>query len=222
MIEQGGALLRFDGVHAYYGKAKILDDVSLTVGEGETLALIGRNGAGKTTALASIFGIATVRQGTISVAGRPLALRRKYEAAKARRLDLTAGPPHPVQPDGRGEPPARDGRRSHRPLEPLGGLRPLPDPSPAGRDARHRAQRRTAADAGDRSGAPGQPPRAPVGRTVRRSRPGARRRVGRGARRDSLAGHGHGRRRAARQASSNASPTATPCSPAARWPPTDR
>ena len=83
MIEQGGALLRFDGVHAYYGKAKILDDVRLTVGEGETLALIGRNGAGKTTALASIFGIATVRQGTISVAGRPLALRRKYEAAKA-------------------------------------------------------------------------------------------------------------------------------------------
>ena len=82
MIEQGRVLLRFDGVHAYYGKAKILDDVSLNVGEGETLALIGRNGAGKTTALASIFGIATVRQGTISVAGRPLALRRKYEAAK--------------------------------------------------------------------------------------------------------------------------------------------
>lgn len=75
-------LLRFDGVHAYYGKAKILDDVSLTVGEGETLALIGRNGAGKTTALASIFGIATVRQGTISVCGQPLRLRRTYEAAK--------------------------------------------------------------------------------------------------------------------------------------------
>ncbi|MGH9270941.1 MAG: ATP-binding cassette domain-containing protein, partial [Ilumatobacteraceae bacterium] len=49
-------LLRFEGVHAYYGKATILDDVSFAVAEGETLALIGRNGAGKPTARASIFG----------------------------------------------------------------------------------------------------------------------------------------------------------------------
>lgn len=74
-------LLRFDAVDAYYGKAQILSDVSFAVREGEALAILGRNGAGKTTALHSIFGIATVRSGTISVSGKPLSLKRTYEAA---------------------------------------------------------------------------------------------------------------------------------------------
>ncbi|HEX9126692.1 MAG TPA: ATP-binding cassette domain-containing protein, partial [Methylomirabilota bacterium] len=48
-------LLALEDLHAYYGEAHILQGVSLTVGAGEVVTLIGRNGAGKTTTLKSIM-----------------------------------------------------------------------------------------------------------------------------------------------------------------------
>ncbi|HET6507910.1 MAG TPA: ABC transporter ATP-binding protein [Baekduia sp.] len=78
-------LLEIDDISASYGGARVLDGVSLTVEEGETVGLIGRNGAGKSTTLLSIYGVPTVR-GEIRVGGKALG-RRQYEPA-ARGVSL--------------------------------------------------------------------------------------------------------------------------------------
>ena len=63
-------LLTLDGIDAYYGLAQILFDVSFAVGDGEVVALLGRNGAGKSTTLKSIIGLVPPAKGTIAVAGQ--------------------------------------------------------------------------------------------------------------------------------------------------------
>jgi branched-chain amino acid transport system ATP-binding protein len=63
------ALLEVDGVHAGYGPVHVLEDVSFSVGEGETVALLGANGAGKTTTLRAISGMIKPR-GRVTIAGR--------------------------------------------------------------------------------------------------------------------------------------------------------
>jgi branched-chain amino acid transport system ATP-binding protein len=65
-------VLRVDGLTAGYGKHVVLDDVSLTVGEGELVALLGHNGAGKTTALRSIIGQVRPKTGSIHLDGTPV------------------------------------------------------------------------------------------------------------------------------------------------------
>ncbi len=57
-------------IHTYYGKSHILDGVSLSVGEGELVTLLGRNGAGKSTTLRSIIGLTPARSGSITILGR--------------------------------------------------------------------------------------------------------------------------------------------------------
>jgi branched-chain amino acid transport system ATP-binding protein len=63
-------LLEVSGLHTYYGQSHILHDVGFALGAGETLALMGRNGMGKTTTLRSIFGLAPPRRGEIRIRGR--------------------------------------------------------------------------------------------------------------------------------------------------------
>ena len=63
-------LLEASGLHTYYGKSHILRGVSLRVGEGEVVTLLGRNGAGKTTTLKSLIGLLRPREGTISIFGQ--------------------------------------------------------------------------------------------------------------------------------------------------------
>ncbi|HEX6022691.1 MAG TPA: ABC transporter ATP-binding protein [Solirubrobacter sp.] len=63
------SLLEVEKLHAGYGPVNVLDDVSFTVGEGETVALLGANGAGKTTTLRAICGMINAR-GTVKFSGR--------------------------------------------------------------------------------------------------------------------------------------------------------
>ena len=63
-------LLDVRDVHTYYGESHILEGVSLSVEEGEVVALIGRNGVGKTTTLRTILGLTPPREGSVSFRGR--------------------------------------------------------------------------------------------------------------------------------------------------------
>ena len=62
-------MLRINDLHAYYGESHILHGINLTVGEGEVVTLLGRNGAGRTTILKSIVGLVGRRSGSITVNG---------------------------------------------------------------------------------------------------------------------------------------------------------
>jgi branched-chain amino acid transport system ATP-binding protein len=66
------ALLEVDRINSYYGDSHILFDVSLTVAKNEVVALLGRNGAGKSTTLKSLMGTVRPRSGTISLDGTPI------------------------------------------------------------------------------------------------------------------------------------------------------
>ncbi|MBV9438543.1 MAG: ABC transporter ATP-binding protein [Candidatus Eremiobacteraeota bacterium] len=64
--------LRVEKVNTYYGDSHVLRDVSLQIGAGETVALLGRNGVGKTTTLKSIVGWLKPRSGSITLDGEEL------------------------------------------------------------------------------------------------------------------------------------------------------
>jgi branched-chain amino acid transport system ATP-binding protein len=63
-------LLKVEGIHTYYGKSHILDGVSLEVGRGEVVGLLGRNGVGKSTTLKAIAGIVRPSAGDVAFEGR--------------------------------------------------------------------------------------------------------------------------------------------------------
>ena len=65
-------MLALDNVTLHRGRTRVLDGVSLTVGEGELVALIGANGAGKTTVLRTISGILSPSAGTVTFRGQPI------------------------------------------------------------------------------------------------------------------------------------------------------
>ncbi len=66
-------LLEVHGLNTYYGKSHILQDVTVDVDRGEVVALLGRNGSGRSTTLKSIMGVTPPRSGTIKFAGRDIA-----------------------------------------------------------------------------------------------------------------------------------------------------
>ncbi len=65
-------LLGIERLRAGYGEAVVLADISLKLAEGQSLALLGRNGMGKTTLINSIVGVTRYRSGTITLAGRDI------------------------------------------------------------------------------------------------------------------------------------------------------
>ncbi|HEY2553709.1 MAG TPA: ATP-binding cassette domain-containing protein, partial [Candidatus Cybelea sp.] len=69
----GAPLLVVENLNAYYGESHILRDLSLRIGAGETVALLGRNGVGKTTTLKSIVGWLMPRSGSVLFDGNELA-----------------------------------------------------------------------------------------------------------------------------------------------------
>ena len=69
-------------VTAGYGEAKVLDDVTVTVEEGDSLALLGRNGVGKSTLLVTLMGITRVHRGNVRVGGRDMARVPTHQRAR--------------------------------------------------------------------------------------------------------------------------------------------
>ena len=88
-----GNVLELDDVHVYYGSIHALKGVSLTVGAGEIVTLIGANGAGKSTTLRAINGLNRAREGTIRFQGE----------------DITTATPHAIVKGGIAQSP--EGRR---------------------------------------------------------------------------------------------------------------
>ncbi len=74
--------LRLSGVRAGYGPTVVLEDIDFALNEQATLALLGRNGVGKTTLLATIVGHTTLHHGLIEYRGRPISQRPVYERAR--------------------------------------------------------------------------------------------------------------------------------------------
>jgi branched-chain amino acid transport system ATP-binding protein len=79
-------MLQVSALHTYYGRAHILVDVGFALGRGEVVALLGRNGAGKSTTLKAIMGLVRPAGGRITFAGH----------------DITGWPPHRIARCGLG------------------------------------------------------------------------------------------------------------------------
>jgi branched-chain amino acid transport system ATP-binding protein len=75
----GDAILKVEGLSAGYGLGMVLHEVSLSVGEGEVVCLLGRNGAGKTTTMKSIMGLVPPTEGQIEFLGKDVVGRPTYE-----------------------------------------------------------------------------------------------------------------------------------------------
>jgi branched-chain amino acid transport system ATP-binding protein len=77
------SLIEVNGLNSYYGDSHILFDVAMRVERHEVVALLGRNGAGKSTTLKSLMGVVTPRSGTIMFDGVDIAGRRSHKIAQA-------------------------------------------------------------------------------------------------------------------------------------------
>jgi branched-chain amino acid transport system ATP-binding protein len=73
------AVLEINGLHTYYGHIHALKGIDVTVNKGEIVTLIGSNGAGKSTTLRTISGIARARQGSIKLAGKDITNKKAHE-----------------------------------------------------------------------------------------------------------------------------------------------
>lgn len=77
-------MLKIEDIHVSYGKVKVLFGVDLEAKPGEILCLLGRNGAGKTTAMKAIMGLLPLSQGRISLDGREISTLPAHEVPKQR------------------------------------------------------------------------------------------------------------------------------------------
>ena len=76
-------MLSVEGLDAGYGEAQILFGIDLTVGEGEVVTLLGRNGMGKTTTVRTIMGLLPARAGRVAFGGRDLTGAAPFRIAQA-------------------------------------------------------------------------------------------------------------------------------------------
>ncbi len=114
-------MLAVEGLSAWYGAARILFDLSFQVGRGEVVALMGRNGAGKSTTLKTLMALLPQRSGTVRFIGRDISRLKPFEIARLgmgfvpedrrifsdltvrENLDIGSQPPRTF-PDGRAAP----------------------------------------------------------------------------------------------------------------------
>jgi branched-chain amino acid transport system ATP-binding protein len=76
-------LLSVRQLDAWYGRAQVLFGVDLEIGDGEVVALMGRNGAGKSTTMKAIMGLLASRRGEIRFAGEPIDALEPYRINRA-------------------------------------------------------------------------------------------------------------------------------------------
>ena len=77
-----GPMLEVTGLNAWYGAAHILFDLSFHVGPGEVVALMGRNGAGKSTTIKTLMSLIARRTGTVHFCGEDISRLRSFEIAR--------------------------------------------------------------------------------------------------------------------------------------------
>src|SRR4030081_338369 len=75
-------LLDVDAIDAGYGRSRVLFGATLHVGEGESVALVGRNGMGKTTTIRTILGLCRASAGHVTFAGADVTNERPYRIAR--------------------------------------------------------------------------------------------------------------------------------------------
>jgi urea transport system ATP-binding protein len=75
-------MLAVEGIDVYYGESRVLAHLSVTVGRGEVVCVMGRNGVGKTTLLKAIIGLLVPRQGRIAFEGRDITQEAPYVRAR--------------------------------------------------------------------------------------------------------------------------------------------
>jgi len=76
-------MLKVEGLETAYGQSQVLFGVSLDIGKGEVVTLLGRNGMGKTTTVLSIMGVVRPRGGRVQMEGKPIWGLPSYRVAKA-------------------------------------------------------------------------------------------------------------------------------------------
>ncbi len=81
-VQDGGAVLRIVNLRKSYGKRTVIWDVSMELGRGEVVALLGPNGSGKTTCFYSIAGLVTPEGGQVLIDGRDVTTLPMYRRAK--------------------------------------------------------------------------------------------------------------------------------------------
>jgi branched-chain amino acid transport system ATP-binding protein len=74
--------LKVEHLNAWYGAAQVLYDVAFRVGRSEVVALMGRNGAGKSTTMKAVMGLMSRRSGTVKLNGRDVGTLRPFEIAR--------------------------------------------------------------------------------------------------------------------------------------------
>jgi len=78
----GDAMLKVSGLNAFYGRAQILFDVGFEVARGEVVALMGRNGAGKSTTMKALMGLLPRTRGSVTFWGRDIGALAPYRIAR--------------------------------------------------------------------------------------------------------------------------------------------
>ena len=81
-MAQAEALLTVRDIHTYYGDSYVLQGLSLALREGQIVAILGRNGMGKTTLIRSVAGLTPPRSGDILLRGEPITGARSYDIAR--------------------------------------------------------------------------------------------------------------------------------------------
>jgi urea transport system ATP-binding protein len=76
-------MLSVTALNVFYGESHVVRDVSFEVGDGETLAIMGRNGMGKSTLLKSLIGVLRARSGTITLSGRDVSAAETFDRVAA-------------------------------------------------------------------------------------------------------------------------------------------